>query len=507
MSPPRAPTVRDSVPDLLTAVAVCIAATVAYGLWQGAAYSGDDLQFAGLIREAVTGPPSFHPAGSRFIDPLTLAPTQHVQSPRWVAGPRYPLDTLAAIAWARVRGDEDPIAAVQALRALCGGLTLLFAFLGLRRLAVTRATALVTTMSLGLSHAFWDASTRVDYAITAALMVSLTIFVFAGWLSHPRRLPPPLGMVAWLAVAALCNLLALLPAVALLGAGFVASPTRNRLFALIGRVALLALLVGGALAGFGLLVPSGGPDAPFWRQLTQGGVGLDDFQPVRDGGRAAAGLARAVLALPGLGDEPHGEFWRAASVTRRAMLVASYVGVWVMALALLVAPWLPRAGLGARRPAAVALVVSVLALSAFNWVWDPGYLKFWVLPVTLWWLLLALVLEAAIGSKLETRRWLLAVAALGVILGAVNWAGHFRPAADPSRQPWLTVARLLSATPRSTLFLSAGHLVDFHIVYFARRNVVSTELVRYDAAIGGRPFRPASSRNTCGCTARPVAPS
>lgn len=470
--------------DRLAALLIFVVAVVAYGHWRTAAFLGDDLQYAAMVREAVTGEASFHPAGIRYLDPSTGRVVSSVPVP-WPVTPRYPLDTLSTVGWARVRGSTEPILAIQGFRAVSGALALLFVFLALRRWGVSRSTSVLITTSLAVSRAFWEYSTHVDYSITAVTVTAAAIWAGGNWLAQPTKEAPPLGMFALLVAAALYNVLAVLTGAALLFAAILGSPApvRRRVASSVGWVGCLLLAVAGAvvLLSYVFRVEV---SVPLLQQLSSGGVEFAAFEPAKDMVRAALGFSKAFLYFPGLSEGSVGDVWPTVDPLTRVALVAAHGGVLVLVASVLIGAWTLRERLGERRSLVLALVLSLLLHGVFNWLWAPSYAKFWTLPLTTWWLAAAILLDS-IEQRWARAASSLVILAFGAALGLINFVGHFRPAADPARQPLLQVARQLAESPPSALYLSVGHPVDFYIVYFARRNVVAPKLVKYNAAVSG----------------------
>jgi hypothetical protein len=130
----------------------------------------------------------------------------------------------------------------------------------------------------------------------------------------------------------------------------------------------------------------------------------------------------------------------------------------------------------------IALLV-LLSYSLFNWVWDPGYIKYWIVPLMAWWLLAGVVLKALSTSRQWSHHLLRgAIVALALASLVANLVWHFEPHRRDAGSDWTAAAQSLQNTQRADLFISlSGHPLDFHIAYFTQRDIVSVPLAAYGA--------------------------
>ncbi len=83
---------------LLKILLVFVLACAFFGLWVPQAYSGDDLQYAGVIKQATSSTFLFHPAGGRDYDPATNAAHFNPGETISIINPRYLLEWPTSVA-------------------------------------------------------------------------------------------------------------------------------------------------------------------------------------------------------------------------------------------------------------------------------------------------------------------------------------------------------------------------------------------------------------------------
>jgi hypothetical protein len=125
----------------------------------------------------------------------------------------------------------------------------------------------------------------------------------------------------------------------------------------------------------------------------------------------------------------------------------------------------------------ITLIIWFMLYTVFNWFWEPGSVKYWLIPIMCWWIVLSLILD-----HLKNMRWyrytLVSAAAFIAAIFVINFTTQFLPEGQPGNDPSLTVADTIRAnTNANDLFVTDHMEVDFYIAYFADRNVVSIGLI------------------------------
>jgi hypothetical protein len=149
--------------------------------------------------------------------------------------------------------------------------------------------------------------------------------------------------------------------------------------------------------------------------------------------------------------------------------------VWPLLAMLLIARSIPHSRI------VVIMLVWFGVYTIFDWWWDPGYIKYWLVPLLCWWTLIGLALhEFARAGRWPRLVATVPVAICIVMTFAINFGATFRPHSDVRSNVWLTAARQLQTSDEHALFISTEQSpLDFYIAYFARRDVVSATLIRY----------------------------
>jgi len=452
-------------------------------------YSGDDLQYASVIRTAVTGEQLYHPVGST---PFPAPPGK----PHVSVNPRYALDWPASVAAVRVAralgwtGDEIDV--IVSTRVLMGALGVAFFFLTVLIISGRPWVAALSAFCLGSSTVYWTYSTHADESMSMVAFTSVALYLLVRQLMDPRA-RRRLGVPLFLGIASLFNLTAVataVPAALIWSLDMTASRVRLRARAL-GQFALVfaATLLLGVLAA---LLATGAASSiaslAYWKGSFFVGRPQYGFHPVGDTFDLGADFVRALVSYPPVGGHPLRAYFTSASTAGRLGAVLFYGMVALLAVApvLILLKHRPTT-IGLRR---VTMFASGWFLTSviFAWWWDPTYVKYFLLPVMSWCLLLAISLTQIAASGPRLAYWGLGVATTAAVaMFALNLSTIFLPQSR-GRQDSLAAARVLQRSPASALFVAVGQQpLDFYITYFARRDVVSTGLVRYangtDAAV------------------------
>lgn len=472
--------------------ALIVAVTLAiYSIWLPQLYTGDDLQYATVIEQAVNGGPFYHPVGLRPFEP---GAAREVIPP--AVNPRYliewPTSVAVASLWKALGWGGTVILPILAWRVLVGGLGVLVLFLVARRLSGSAPAAAIVAAGMGFSAGYWTYSTHLDQTINMVALTALAIYLLArigaGDGARASLLLLPLVMV----VATFYNFTATIAALIFgIGAAWMAgAKLADRLRHFVVYCLIYGgILVGGLVLGISLGAgPSALTDPAFWRGATFAGHPEYEVDLVRDGARSALGFAKGQINFPGAEGSLQ-QFWDAASRSQKIAL-AGFYGTILLGMA---APMLLLAAQRRRiaaQPGRLALAATVatwgVAYSGFNLFWDPGYIKYWILPLLAWWVLVAI----GLGMLREggSRRRQIALIAAGLLAAAsltMNLTTQFIPHSGAESRRWQEIAATVGEKGGEALFISTGHPLDFYVTFFARKDVVATSLVRY--ATGGDP--------------------
>jgi hypothetical protein len=140
---------------------------------------------------------------------------------------------------------------------------------------------------------------------------------------------------------------------------------------------------------------------------------------------------------------------------------------------------------GERRWLAGVLLAWFAAYFAFNWLWDPGYNKYWLLPLIAWWASSALLAAHLLELRVDRgRAAVAAMATLVVVSTVINAATQFIQEGRMSHNPWIPIARTLagSSSPDALFASPAYHPLDFSIAFFGRRDVLTIGLLERNAS-------------------------
>jgi hypothetical protein len=451
----------------LAAVLAFVLSLLLFGAFVPRLYSADDLQYAAVIRTAVSGVPVYHPAGGSAF-PASRGDTS------LPVNPRYMLDwptSVGAVRLARLFGWDNELGAILATRVLAGALGVAFFLLAAFRFTGRLWVAGVAAAFLAGSLVYRTYSTHLDESIPMLAFTNAALFVLAGDFATGSRRGHSLVPVL-LGIASLYNFTAVVTAVVV--------------SAFWGRVTRFAALYAGtcAVGVLGGLVVTGSAakivSRSYWKSSLFVGHPEYGFRPLHDAFDAAGDFVRALVAYPpvrGLMTLRH--YFDSAPTGARVAALLFYGVVALAALVPAVVLLRRRAALG--RPALFA-ATWFLASLAFAWWWDPRYIKYFLLPVASWCLLLALALGALPDHRRSSRVAILASLCVCAVL-ALNLATIFLPQSHDGN-PWRTAADELRASSPDALFVSAGQSpLDFYIPYFTNRDVVSAGLIRFAANV------------------------
>jgi hypothetical protein len=471
------------------AFGVFIAAALLYGFLVTFTYSGDDLQYASLIQHYATGQTFYYPTGSQPYLAGRATLDQLPLNPRYLL--EWPTSLLAAkIAYA-ANWSGNVIAPIQTLRILVGAFGLSMFFLAIVRIVSNVPIGLLATAGLGFTVSYLTYSTHTDQSINmvAILCLAFAIFVHQTQSGFTRR--GLLLLIVVLALATLYNLTAVIGVFAF-GVGvalFSAHTTllgrlRTLITFVIAYSAVVAAIIAAAIAIFAR--PASLIDPAFWRDASFAGRPDYLVDPVHDAVRAAFGLGKSEILLPGVYGPLNDYIENAASAAR--LLAIGYYGV---VLLVLISPFVlfalrPR-NIGRNGKFVVVLVIWFLAHALFNWFWDPGYNKYWLMPMVCCWAMFALALDRL--HTMPKRYYRLAVLGLSAFVCssfAVNLSSQFWPDSRAESNELLTSATRMGAQSQpADLFLSPGHPMDFYISYFGHRDILSAELAALSSGNDG----------------------
>ncbi len=472
------------------AILTFVSAVSLYRLCLPVTFSGDDLQYAVVIERSVRGGLFYHPASIQPYVPQTtqramaLPPELPALNPRYLL--EWPTSAFVARLWSGAGLPGDAVAAIQAWRIVVGALGLTLFFLAMARLVRSPALALLPTSGLAVAAGYFTYSTHMDQSINMVTLLVLAFYLFVRQSESDATTGGRARLALVLAGATFYNFTAALSALAF-GVGVaLARPDTSlagRLRRFVGFGAgytlIVAVVIAAAVAVF--VSPASLTDPAYWRGVTFGGRPEYGVNIAADAARAAIGLAKSQTLFPGLpGDVA--VYFAAASSAQQARLLAFFA---VMLLLLLLPFGVLAARVrtpGATQRMAVFLLAWLAAHGLFNWFWDPGFNKYWLVPLVTCWAAAGLALAELRDHRPRLYRPAL-IGGLTVVLASfgLNLWTQFWPQSRASRNPWLHVSQEMRTASRpADLFISRRHPLDFYLVYFARRDVVSTWLVAYD---------------------------
>jgi hypothetical protein len=251
----------------------------------------------------------------------------------------------------------------------------------------------------------------------------------------------------------------------------------------IAYATVVAAIIAAAIAVFAR--PASLLDPAFWRDASFAGRPDYLVDPVHDAVRAAFGLGKSEILLPGVYGSLNDYIENATSAAR--LLTIGYYGLVLLAL---MSPFVlfalrPR-NIGRNGKLVVVLVIWFVAHALFNWFWDPGYNKYWLMPMVCCWAMFALALDHL--RTMPARYYRIAVLALSVLVCSsfvVNLSSQFWPDSRAESNELLTNATRMGAESQpADLFLSPGHPMDFYISFFGHRDILSAELAALSSGNG-----------------------
>lgn len=475
---------------LICALFVLILTVAVYVIWAPSVYSGDDLQQTIVIQQLITGIPYYHPTGGRLYEPgLTGKADPVVQ--RIPINPRYlleiPTSALVAKIWDLAGWQGGVITPVITYRAIVGGLGVLFFFLALYTLRGNIIVAFTASLGLALTSSYWTYSTHVDQSINMVALICLAFYLLVRQSKSGMKLGGKIGLATILVFASFYNFTAVLTTLAFgLAVAFI-RPQETPIgrikqfisfFVIYGVIAAAVILIAVAV----LVSPSAITSIDYWRSVLFAGKPEYGIELFRDTFRAVLGFAKSQVIYPGVPGSLQA-YWD--SVDNRARL-----GVGIFYAFVLLVMGIPVIGFVIRRrhlPVGerwlwVLLPSWFIVHSLFNWFWDPGFIKYWLIPLVVAWVVIALFLDHVHKTMPRLYRYALAgAAALIIFTFAVNFTTQFLPESRKADNEWLAIAESLSETEPNALFVSTGHPLDFYIAYFSHRDIVSTGLINYDS--------------------------
>ena len=474
----------------LSVASIPVLALLAYLVWLPRVYTGDDLQYAIVIERAVAGATFYHPAGGQLLGTADTpaGSSGNVPEPNVRYLLEYPTSISVARVWGLFGWDDGVIMPILFLRAMAGSLGILSFFLAISSLVGGLWIPALASLGLATSTAYWTYSTHLDQSINMVALACTAFYLLVKILKGHSKPRDYLLLVLTLAAATFFNLTAMLLALAA-GLTLFALVEEPNLKVRLQRLAAFwgaygVLLLGGIVLA---LVVWGSPStvlsAKYWNKASFAGHPEYSVSFANDAMRAVLGFAKSEVAYPGVPGSLQ-EHWDASDPGQRALLIVFY-GIVLAGMSIPLALGLHRLRRGRPRGQGFLFPILVLALfSGFNIFWDPGYMKYWLVPLLAWWAIVALGLFHLETADRRTFKLALGGVALFVAFSfAVNLSTVFVPSSNRQAQAWEGIALALRATEPTSLFISPGHPLDFYIAYFARRSVLSTGLVSY--AYGG----------------------
>ncbi len=477
---------QSRLPIWIYALIVFVAASLVYGFTVTSTYSGDDLQYSSLIQNHLTGDIFYHPTGGQPYlpqvekKPVTLLPIN----------PRYLIEwstSLLAARFGQILGlPGTVITPIQILRIIVGALGLVIFFLTIFRLVENVPISLLVTTGLGLTVSYWTYSIHMDQSINMVTLLCLAFYIFVRQTQTGFTRSGLLMLIIALTLASLYNFTAAVSTVAF-GVGVALFSQKTGLFArfrkLVGFGLVYTLLVAAVIAGsIAIFVsPSSVVDPVFWRNATFGGKPEYLINPIPDAIRAAIGLGKSQVLFPGIYGSLN-DFFETASTANRAFLLGYYGIILILLASPFILLAVRRKHLGVKGKIALFLLVWLLAHSLFNWFWDPGFNKYWLIPLVCCWASIALALDHIRTTLTRYYRPAFgAVIAFIALSFVLNFSTQFLPDSRPQDNKWLTIAtQMKTESQPEDLFLSPGHAMDFYMSFFGRRDILSASLIAYD---------------------------
>lgn len=448
-------------------------------------YVGDDLQAAMAIEHGVSGYYYYHPAGGRIYDPAQpdFDPQKTVE-----LNTRYYLEYPISVAVARLAQslgwNGNIITPILSFRALVGGLGVLFVFLAIYEMGCDPRVAALASLGFGVSAAYWTYSTRIYQSINMASAIALGFYVLIrlgksqkgiGWGGKVA-----LATVLWFAT--LNNITAILSFLPF-GLAIALVYPDQRLTAKIKEFILFSG-VSGILGGLIILLILANPDAPrsvnpfIWQDAPVAGDAVYGVDILKDAFRAALGFARSIVVFPCGPDSMASMqmYWDSIDNSGRIQLIAFY-SVALIFLAIPIIAMLFQWRKLQSHWLWITLIVWFVIYTGFNWFWEPGAVKYWLIPLICWWAALAFILD-----HFRNTRWyrgaLSLTTAFLIAVFVINFTVQFLPQGRRENDPSIAIAETLRMTSNpNDLFVTDRMYLDFYIAYFANRNIISVSLI------------------------------
>ncbi len=452
--------------------------------WLPFSYSGDDLQYAMVIEQATSDRTLYHPTGTVNLRLDSDAQPQNERkiipvNIRYIL--EYPSSILFVKIWQRLGWDGDVILPILWLRMLAGVLGLIFFFLALHRMTHKVGISLVVSFGLATTLTYWTYSTHIDQSISMILFSCVGLFVLAHVYHHSKGI-----MIAAIALGAatLFNFTAAVLAAAvtltlffLLDRGKIAVASKSFAF-----TASYFLLVAVVLIGALLWVNQTRKiDADFFKSASFYGHPEYLMEFPRDVIRAVFGSAKSQVTFPGYSGSLQA-LWDQSSNRDRAVILSFYGAILLfMAVPVFIFIANKPAFTREERNFGLTLIAWFVFFSMFNIWWDPGYIKYWLIPLTCWWALTGLVLSRLKAQSSKGYAWLMVgLVTLVAFTFVTNFLSTFLP--ESKRENNISLSTALSIKEVSSpfdLFISPGTPLDFYLAYFSERDVRSVGLLAY----------------------------
>lgn len=478
--------------QLIVGLLVFGLAIFVYQFWLPVTFSGDDLQYTMLVERSALGRIFYHPAGGQpyvsqsIPDGLKIEPSAPPINPRYLF--EWPTSTLAVSVWKMFGWEGESIVPIQTIRIFVGaaGLTLFFFALGY--LTNNLVIRMVGTLGLGIGVAYWTYSTHQDQSINMVALLAGAFLMFVMQFRHGITRGRMFALLTLLVLASLYNFTAAMSAAAF-GVGVaLISPNQSllgRIKGLVGFGLIYMVMVLGVIALTVLLfAPSGSLlSTTFWQSAVFAGKPEYNINLLYDTFRAVLAIGKSQVLYPGVPDSLS-TFFQQASMAERVTLLGFYgLVLFIIALPILylIVRW---RRLGRLQVLVGFLLVWLAAHSLFNWFWDPGFDKYWLVPLMAVWAMIVVSLDYA---QQQQNRWYRFAMPLttGFVLASfgLNLFSQFIPESRPELNPWLTISReMQTASNPQDLFITTDHQMAFYMTYFGRRNTLATTLISYDSA-------------------------
>jgi hypothetical protein len=226
-------------------------------------------------------------------------------------------------------------------------------------------------------------------------------------------------------------------------------------------------------------------DKAFWASATFSGHPEYNINVFWDISRSVLGFAKGQITYPGAAGAFQ-SFWNQASSLDRIRFLGYYgivIILFLFPIGGLLNKDLRRKILSPENRAPFWVFAGIFIIySAFNLFWDPGYIKYWIIPLICWWFYSMIVVkETQILGPEKSRLPIFAMSgfiALSIIMNLVGIIGNesrFHP------NELLKMQEALQESPPNALFISNENALDFYIAYFTRRNIISLELINYSS--------------------------